>query len=113
MNDMQIFKNNKLEALGVLVINGQEYAPVRPQKTDPVGDEPGETIALECPQLESLPDILTAAHIAKYMHFSGRRVYELMDLSPDFGGIRSFRIGRSRRVEKADFIAWLKNRKEG
>ncbi|EGO65398.1 hypothetical protein ALO_02251 [Acetonema longum DSM 6540] len=42
---------------------------------------------------EQLPDILTAQHIADYLHISRRRVYELMDLNPGAGGIPNFSIG--------------------
>ena len=63
-------------------------------------------------QLEELPDILTAAILAKFLSLSKRRVYELMDIAPSAGGMSCIRIGRSKRVLKADFIEWLSSKKE-
>lgn len=63
-------------------------------------------------RFNELPDILTADILAKYLSLSKRRVYELMDINPDYGGIPCIRIGRSKRVLKADLNEWLENRKE-
>lgn len=57
--------------------------------------------------LDQLPEILTAAHIAKYLQISRRRVYELFQLKEDAGGLKVFKIGASIRVKKEDFIRWL------
>lgn len=62
--------------------------------------------------LESLPDIITAQHIADYLTISRRRVYELLILNPTHGGIPNFDIGASKRVKKADFIRWIEERKQ-
>lgn len=62
-------------------------------------------------QIDHLPDILTPVHIAEYLHISRGRVYELCQLSPEAGGIRSFKIGGSRRVDKQDLISWINDRK--
>ena len=63
--------------------------------------------------MNDLPYILTPQDIADFLHISRKRVYELLDLSPEYGGIPSFRVGpRGRRVEKPDFIQWLAKRKE-
>ncbi|MBG9786910.1 helix-turn-helix domain-containing protein [Brevibacillus laterosporus] len=59
--------------------------------------------------LEELPPILTAKHIATYLHISRRRVYELMELK-DFPLIR---IGKSKRVAKEGFIRWLQDQEGG
>ncbi|WP_420871966.1 helix-turn-helix domain-containing protein [Cohnella rhizosphaerae] len=61
--------------------------------------------------LEDLPNILTAQDISKYLRIGRKRVYELMTLSPDHGGIPSFSIVRSRRVELAEFEKWIEDRK--
>ena len=61
--------------------------------------------------LEDKPDILTAALIAGYLKLSPRRVYELMDIAPEAGGIPSFRIGKSKRVFKGDFENWLDDKR--
>ncbi|MED1786194.1 helix-turn-helix domain-containing protein [Brevibacillus laterosporus] len=59
--------------------------------------------------LEELPPVLTAQHIAKYLHISRRRVYELMELK-EFPLIR---IGKSKRVNKEGFIRWLQDQEGG
>ncbi len=63
-------------------------------------------------ELNEYPDILTAQSISDYLKVSRKRIYELMQLKPEYGGIPSFTIGRSRRVEKRDFIQWLEERKQ-
>ncbi len=63
-------------------------------------------------KLEELPDVLTADVLAQFLSLSKRRVYELMDISDDHGGIPCLRIGRSKRVLKADLLEWLDKRKE-
>lgn len=62
--------------------------------------------------MEGLPEILTADLIAKYLGISRRRVYELMRLSPERGGIPGFSIGASKRVDKLDFIEWIESQKK-
>lgn len=61
---------------------------------------------------ESLPDTLTAQHIAQFLGISRRRVYELFQIHPNFGGIPNFEIGASKRVEKTDFKNWINMKKE-
>lgn len=51
--------------------------------------------------------ILTAQDIADWLRISRRRVYELMDLKPEFGGIPNFSVGTSRRVLKEDLETWV------
>ncbi len=62
--------------------------------------------------LDTLPEILTAEHMAKYLGMSRRVIYDLMKTKPEAGGIPSFNIGYSVRVEKSDFISWIKKQKE-
>lgn len=57
--------------------------------------------------LEEYPEIMTAAHIAEYLQISRRRVYELIQLKPDSGGIPCIEIGLTKRVKKDSFIGWL------
>jgi hypothetical protein len=59
-----------------------------------------------------LPEILTAKIIAEYLAISKRRVYELFQLKPEVGGIKCFEIGKSKRVDKQDFLNWLDVRKK-
>ncbi len=61
---------------------------------------------------ESLPEILTAQHISDYLGISRRRVYELFQLKPEYGGIPNFEIGMSKRVVKDDFFTWIDKQKE-
>lgn len=61
--------------------------------------------------IEELPDILTAKIIAGMLDLSKRRIYELMDISAEAGGIPKLQIGRSKRVMKVDFIEWLESKK--
>lgn len=61
--------------------------------------------------LVELPDILTPQHVADYLGISRRRVYEYCQLTPEAGGMISFLIGKSRKIEKADLIAWKENLK--
>ncbi|MEK4750432.1 helix-turn-helix domain-containing protein [Niallia sp. FSL W8-0177] len=56
---------------------------------------------------ESLPDTLTALHIAQFLGISRRRVYELFLTHVEHGGIPNFAIGTSKRVEKSDFKKWI------
>lgn len=76
--------------------------------------EPTEQLRPQEPEytLETLPEILTAQHIATYLTISRRRVYELFQIKPDFGGIPNFNIGNSKRVVKEDFRAWIQSRKK-
>ncbi|HUX46632.1 MAG TPA: helix-turn-helix domain-containing protein [Desulfosporosinus sp.] len=60
---------------------------------------------------DELPEILTAQHISSFLGIS-RRVYELFQLNPNFGGIPNFDIGASKRVEKQDFFKWIEARKQ-
>ncbi len=61
---------------------------------------------------ESLPDILTAKHLSAYLSISRRRIYELFQISVEYGGIPNFEIGASKRVNKSDFEEWLLRRKQ-
>ena len=61
---------------------------------------------------ESLPDTLTAAHIAQFLGISRKTVYELFKLSVEEGGIPNFEIGTSKRVEKSDLEMWIADQKQ-
>lgn len=61
---------------------------------------------------EQLPEILTAQDIADIMVLSRKRVYELMQVHPDHGGIPNFIVGASRRVDKSDLLQWKEGLKE-
>jgi len=62
-------------------------------------------------ELDNLPHILTAQDIASHLRIGRKRVYELMQTSPKHGGIPSFSVGKSVRVEKRDFVKWIETRK--
>ncbi|MBT2644770.1 helix-turn-helix domain-containing protein [Bacillus sp. ISL-41] len=51
-------------------------------------------------------------HISQFLGISRRRVYELLQIRTDKGGIPHFRIGASKRVEKEDFRQWVTQLKE-
>lgn len=61
---------------------------------------------------DSLPDTLTAKHIAQFLGISRRLVYELFQIHVNHGGIPHFCIGTSKRVDKEDFKQWRKKLKE-
>ncbi|MEC0266709.1 DNA-binding protein [Paenibacillus anseongense] len=61
---------------------------------------------------ETLPDVLTASHIASYLGLSRRRVYELFQLKVEVGGIKNFEIGISKRVMKEDLFNWINSKKD-
>ena len=61
---------------------------------------------------EELPEILTAQDIANYLRISRGSVYDLMKLNLEQGGILSFSIGLTKRVEKKDFFDWIEVRKQ-
>lgn len=61
---------------------------------------------------DSLPEILTAQHIADYLTISRRRVYELFQATEAAGGIANFDIGGSKRVDREDFKNWIEARKK-
>ncbi|BCB02128.1 helix-turn-helix domain-containing protein [Bacillus sp. KH172YL63] len=61
---------------------------------------------------ELLPDTLTAQHICKILGISKRRVYELFEVHIEHGGIPTFRIGASIKVDKTEFKQWHEGRKE-
>lgn len=57
-------------------------------------------------KLEDLPDVLTPQHVADYMGISRRRVYEYCQIPKEAGGLNSYTIGGSRKIDKADLIEW-------
>ncbi|NBI29463.1 DNA-binding protein [Chengkuizengella sp. YPA3-1-1] len=61
---------------------------------------------------DELQEILTAQDMADYLKISRRRVYELYQLNPEYGGIPNFSIGNSHRVVKEDFLNWIKEKKQ-
>lgn len=62
-------------------------------------------------RLEDLKDVLTPQDIATYLGISRRRVYEYCQLAPECGGIKSYNIGASRKIDKADLLEWKDARK--
>ena len=63
-------------------------------------------------KLENLPEMITAQHIASYLGISRRRVYELFQTKPEYGGIPHFEIGITKRVDKQDFENWIARKKQ-
>lgn len=62
--------------------------------------------------MDTLPEIMTAQHIATYMGISRARVYELLKLRPVAGGIPCINIGATKRVCKDDFVEWLDSKRK-
>lgn len=58
-------------------------------------------------------ELITAQDIAKLLKVSRQRVYELLRLKPEYGGIPYYEIGTSKRVRKQDFENWLQERFRG
>jgi excisionase family DNA binding protein len=61
---------------------------------------------------ESLPDTLTAQQISDFLGISRKTVYALLKVNVEHGGIPNYEIGISKRVEKADFMQWIKQLKD-
>jgi len=71
-------------------------------------------MARNSPQtVEDLPDIMTPQMVADFVGISRRRVYEYCRLPKSQGGLPSFTIGSSRRIEKADLVDWINRLKCG
>lgn len=60
--------------------------------------------------IDEMPEVLTAKMIAEHLHLTNTRIYELMSISTDAGGIPSFRVGRSPRVHRDKYLAWVASR---
>jgi excisionase family DNA binding protein len=58
-------------------------------------------------KIEDLSDVLKAEEISQFLGLSKNKVYELMKIKPESGGIPTLRIGRNVRVLKTDLIEWL------
>lgn len=53
--------------------------------------------------LDNLPDILSPQQVADYVGVARQRVYDFCQ----FGEIKSFTIGASRKIRKSDMLVWL------
>jgi excisionase family DNA binding protein len=53
--------------------------------------------------LENLPDIMSPQQAADYVGIARQRVYDLCQ----FGEIKSFTIGASRKIMKSDLLDWI------
>lgn len=60
---------------------------------------------------EQLPDVCTPQVAADYLGISRTRVYEYCGIAPEAGGIPSYLIGGSRKIDKADLIRWKEAQK--
>ena len=63
-------------------------------------------------KVEDLPDICTPQIVADYLGIARERVYEFCQIKPEFGGIRSYTIGASRKIDKPDLLDWKQRMKE-
>jgi hypothetical protein len=60
---------------------------------------------------EDAPSLLAPQHMADLCGISRRRVYEFCLMPESAGGIKSFTIGKSRKIFKEDLINWLESQK--
>lgn len=58
--------------------------------------------------MEELPDIMAPQQAADFAGISRGRIYSYCQLSVEAGGLPSFTLGKSRKIEKKALIAWLK-----
>lgn len=59
--------------------------------------------------VEQLPDILSPQQVADYVGIDRQRVYDLCQC----GDIKSFTIGASRKIMKADLLLWVSELQQG
>ena len=62
--------------------------------------------------IEKMPQVISAQHIADYLGIARKTVYELFQTPPTQGGITNFSVGTSRKVVKEDFMQWILDRKK-
>ncbi|OEH91970.1 helix-turn-helix domain-containing protein [Bacillus solimangrovi] len=55
---------------------------------------------------------MTAQQISEFLGISRKTVYELLKVHIEQGGIPNYEIGNSKRVDKVDFMQWIKQLKE-
>ncbi|QJD87588.1 helix-turn-helix domain-containing protein [Cohnella herbarum] len=60
---------------------------------------------------EHLPDVCSPQVAADYLQISRTRVYEYCGIAPEAGGIPSYTIGGSRKIDKADLLRWKEAQK--
>lgn len=63
--------------------------------------------------LDALPEVLTPQDIAAFLRVNVRRVYDNLHLTPQAGGIPSFKIGKQMRIQKSDFVNWMDCQRKG
>ncbi|NMO97466.1 helix-turn-helix domain-containing protein [Paenibacillus lemnae] len=61
---------------------------------------------------EELPNNLSAKDIHQFTNIKLRTVYDLMNKSPECGGIPSFRIGKPLLSDREEFLRWWDETKE-
>ena len=60
----------------------------------------------------SLPEYLTAKQLADFLGISRKKIYQLFQTPSVYGGIRSFKMGATNKVNKDDLINWILNKKK-
>ena len=81
----------------------REVLPSKPEDEITIEENQGFYLSTD-----ELPFIMTHEHVAKALHTSKNKTYEIMN-SEDFPLIR---LGKLMRVEKEDFIEWYRQEKE-
>lgn len=67
---------------------------------------------LKIVRAEELPDVCSPQIAADFLGLSRDTIYELCQLSMQCGGIPSYTIGASRKIDREDLLIWKKNLKE-
>lgn len=60
----------------------------------------------------SLPENVTAKQLADFLGISRKKVYQLFQTPSVYGGIPSFKVGTTNKVDKDDFINWILHKKK-
>ncbi|WP_059050026.1 helix-turn-helix domain-containing protein [Paenibacillus senegalimassiliensis] len=66
---------------------------------------------LKITKVEDLPDVCSPQVVADFLGLSRDTVYELCQLSIDHGGLPSYTIGASRKIDLDDLLKWKENQK--
>ena len=56
---------------------------------------------------DELPDILSALAVGEYLGVDRKVIYDLLNAKPEYGGLKSFRVGSQRRIRKVDLFQWI------
>lgn len=109
----QVFAEILLNKIEQLTQNNEVEAPDLdiPNPTIPPIVIPEVKSAMKI-KYEDLPDICSVRVVAQYLGLSKDTVYELCQRSPSIGGIPSYMIGGSRKIDRDDMLKWKEARRQ-